>query len=172
VAQVRGTRTVILDTRKTTPLWRDLEREAVCSGGGVSHRSDLAEMILVKDNHVDACGGVTEALERIYRRPRPKVDVIVEARTLAEVREAMRFPVNVVLLDNMPRSRVAKAVEIIHGRTQVEVSGGLALRDLRPLARLGVDRISLGSLTHSAPALDFSLVVDTKSRPHPRHAET
>jgi nicotinate-nucleotide pyrophosphorylase (carboxylating) len=159
VAQTRGTRTKILDTRKTTPLWRDLERAAVRAGGGVNHRDHLADMILVKDNHIDACGGIAPALERVFRKPRPRRKVIVETRTLRELRAALEFPVDVVLLDNMPPARLRDAVALARGRALVEVSGGVKAGDIRRLARLGVDRVSLGRLTHSAPALDFSLQV-------------
>jgi nicotinate-nucleotide pyrophosphorylase (carboxylating) len=160
VAATAGTKTAILDTRKTTPLWRDLEREAVRAGGGQSHRRHLAHMILVKDNHVDANGSVSATLERLWRRGKPRHRVIVETRTLREVREALAFPVDVILLDNMNRRQIAKAVGLIGGRAQVEVSGGLGPRDIRPLARLGVDRISIGSITHSNPSLDFSLRIE------------
>ncbi len=157
VAATRGTRTVILDTRKTTPLWRDLEREAVRAGGGVNHRFDLAEIILVKNNHVDAAGGVTRALRRVFAPPRPRRRIIVEVRNLRELREALVFPVDVIMLDNMTQAQVARAVEITAGRTLLEASGGLEPRKIAPLARLGVDRISIGRLTHSASALDLSL---------------
>lgn len=166
VAATRGTGTVILDTRKTTPLWRDLERAAVRDGGGKSHRSDLADMILVKDNHIDANGGMTPTLRRLYRRGRPSRRVIVEARTLPQVGEALAFPVDVILLDNMSVPQIAKAVRLIGGRAQIEVSGGLGPGDIRPLARLGVDRISIGRITHSAPAHDFSLRVVPESAHH------
>ncbi|MBN1475485.1 carboxylating nicotinate-nucleotide diphosphorylase [Candidatus Sumerlaeota bacterium] len=171
VAACAGTRTKILDTRKTTPLWRDLEREAVAAGGGVNHRWGLADMILVKDNHVDANGGTAQALERVFRSPRPRCGVIVEARSLAEVRGALAFPVDVILLDNMTRRQIARAVQLIAGRAQVEVSGGIGERDIAPLARLGVDRISIGRLTHSAPALDFSLQIRAEAPPSPRPPE-
>jgi nicotinate-nucleotide pyrophosphorylase (carboxylating) len=158
VAATRGSRAIILDTRKTTPLWRDLERAAVRAGGGTNHRLDLADMILVKDNHVDANGGLTATLARLFRR-RPGRRVIAEVRSLAELREALGFPVDVVLLDNMTRRQIAQAVRVAAGRAQVEVSGGVTPRDIPALARLGVDRISMGRLTHSAPILDFSLKV-------------
>lgn len=164
VAAARGTGVRVLDTRKTTPLWRDLEREAVRAGGGHSHRRDLADMILVKDNHVDAAGGVPEALRRVFggctRGRVPRRPVIVEVRTLKDLREALAWPVDVVLLDNMDRRRIARAVSLAAGRVALEVSGGLGPRDIAHLARLGVDRISVGRITHSAPALDFTLRVD------------
>jgi nicotinate-nucleotide pyrophosphorylase (carboxylating) len=171
VASCAGTRTKILDTRKTTPLWRDLEREAVVAGGGVNHRWGLADMILVKDNHVDANGGTAQALERVFRSPRPRCEVTVEARSLAEVREALAFPVDVILLDNMTRRQIAQAVQLIAGRAQVEVSGGIGESDIAPLARLGVDRISIGRLTHSAPALDFSLQIRAEPPQSPPPSE-
>jgi nicotinate-nucleotide pyrophosphorylase (carboxylating) len=185
VAAAKGTRTVILDTRKTTPLWRDLEREAVRAGGGQSHRRDLADMILVKDNHADAAGGMDKALERLFGasehgivracertsvRARRRVDqsrprVIVEVRNLDELRAALNHPIDVVLLDNMDRRAIARALRVIGGRALAEVSGGVRPRDIGPLARLGVDRISLGWITHSAPALDFSLRVNPPPGP-------
>jgi len=179
VKAAEGTETTILDTRKTTPLWRDLERDAVRAGGGGSHRSDLADMILVKDNHIDVNGGMIPTLERIFRpslrgvgathaspaRTRTHKAVIVEARTLPQVEDALRFPIDVILLDNMTHDQVRRAIKVVAGRAQVEVSGGLGPKDIRTLARAGVDRISIGRLTHSAPALDFSLRIAPQQPP-------
>ncbi len=159
---VGGTRCAILDTRKTTPLWRALERHAVRAGGGRNHRFGLDDQALVKTNHLRLRGGVA-ALPRIVAACRRRVPrgslVIVEARDLAEYRAAARAGAEVVLLDNVPDRVVAAAVRARGGsrRPLLEVSGGVTPARAARLARLGADRVSVGALTHSAPALDVSL---------------
>ncbi|MBN1865669.1 carboxylating nicotinate-nucleotide diphosphorylase [Candidatus Sumerlaeota bacterium] len=150
----------VTDTRKTTPLWRELERHAVRAGGGINHRFALYDMYLIKNNHVDAAGGVGEALRRVWKsNPRRRLRVAVETRNIAEVREALEVGADLVLLDNMRRSQMRRAVEILAGRVQTEATGGVSLRRARALASLPVDRVSIGALTHSAPALDIALRV-------------
>jgi nicotinate-nucleotide pyrophosphorylase (carboxylating) len=146
----------LLDTRKTTPGLRFLEREAVRAGGGTNHRDGLWDAILIKDNHVAAAGGVTEAVRRARKAAMP---VEVEVETLEQLREALDSGAEIVLLDNMPVELMRQAVEITAGRAQLEASGGMTLEGAVAAARAGVDRISVGALTHSAPALDLSLEV-------------
>jgi nicotinate-nucleotide pyrophosphorylase (carboxylating) len=146
----------LLDTRKTTPGLRFLERSAVRSGGGHNHRDGLWDAILIKDNHVAAAGGVTEAVTRARRARMP---VEVEVDTLEQLREALAAGAEIVLLDNMSPELMRRAVEMAAGRARLEASGGMTLEGAVAAARAGVDRISVGALTHSAPALDLSLEV-------------
>jgi len=154
VDSVRGTKAVILDTRKTTPGWRVLEKYAVRCGGGTNHRAGLYDMILVKDNHIAAAGSITAALERCHPSRRP---VEVETRTLADVREALSAGAKRILLDNMTPAVVRKAVTVARGRAKLEVSGGVTLANVRRYALAGADYISVGAITHSAPAADIAL---------------
>jgi nicotinate-nucleotide pyrophosphorylase (carboxylating) len=147
---------VLLDTRKTTPGLRLLERAAVRAGGGHNHRAGLWDAILIKDNHVAAAGGVRAAIERARRRGMP---VEVEVDTLAQLEEALAARAEIVLLDNMSVDDTRRAVEINRGRAKLEASGGMTLAGAVAAAKAGVDRISVGALTHSAPALDLSLEV-------------
>jgi nicotinate-nucleotide pyrophosphorylase (carboxylating) len=146
----------LLDTRKTTPGLRSLERAAVRSGGGHNHRDGLWDAILIKDNHVAAAGGVTEAITRARRARMP---VEVEVDTLEQLREALAAGAEMVLLDNMSPELMRHAVEITAGRATLEASGGMTVEGAVAAAKAGVDRISVGALTHSAPALDLSLEV-------------
>jgi nicotinate-nucleotide pyrophosphorylase (carboxylating) len=146
----------LLDTRKTTPGLRFLERAAVRAGGGHNHRDGLWDAILIKDNHVAAAGGVREAINRARKAALP---VEVEVETLEQLAEALEAGAEIVLLDNMPVELMRRAVEITAGRAQLEASGGMTLEGAVAAARAGVDRISVGALTHSAPALDLSLEV-------------
>ncbi len=147
---------MLLDTRKTTPGLRFLERAAVRAGGGHNHRDGLWDAILIKDNHVAAAGGVTEAVKRARKAAMP---VEVEVETLEQLAEALDSGAEIVLLDNMPTEVMRQAVEITAGRAKLEASGGMTLEGAVAAARAGVDRISVGALTHSAPALDLSLEV-------------
>ncbi len=149
-------RVTLLDTRKTTPGLRFLERAAVRAGGGHNHRDGLWDAILIKDNHVAAAGGVAEAVRRARKAAMP---VEVEVETLEQLREALDSGAEVVLLDNMPAELMRQAVEITAGRAKLEASGGMTLEGAVAAARAGVDRISVGALTHSAPALDLSMEV-------------
>jgi nicotinate-nucleotide pyrophosphorylase (carboxylating) len=149
----------IADTRKTTPGFRALEKYAVRCGGCANHRSSLGEHVLIKDNHIAAAGSLTRAV-RLARAGAPhSARIEVEATTLAEVREAVRSGADIILLDNMPPARIRAAVAAIGGAALVEVSGGVRLETLADLAVDGVDVVSAGALTHSAPAADFSLTI-------------
>ena len=146
----------LLDTRKTTPGLRFLERAAVRAGGGHNHRDGLWDAILIKDNHVAAAGSVRDAIKRARKSAMP---VEVEVETLEQLAEALDCGAEIVLLDNMTADLMRQAVEITAGRAKLEASGGMTLEGAVAAARAGVDRISVGALTHSAPALDLSLEV-------------
>lgn len=157
---VEGTNAGVYDTRKTTPLWRDLERHAVVCGGGRNHRYCLDDMILIKDNHVDAAGSVSAAVEqaRAWRRDsKRRIEIMAETRTLDEIRQALEAGADYIMVDNMTLAQTRRALEIVGGRVPVESSGNVTPLRAEGLARAGVDRISVGALTHSAPALDISL---------------
>jgi len=156
---VKGTGVRVVDTRKTTPGYRALEKYAVRCGGCFNHRSSLGEHVLIKDNHIAAAGSLQKAVELCRAAAPHAAKIEVEATTLAEVREAVRAGAGVILLDNMTPSQVRAAVAEIAGRATVEVSGGVRFATLRDYALPGVDVISIGALTHSAPAVDLSLTV-------------
>jgi len=160
VAAVAGTGAEILDTRKTTPGLRALERRAVVLGGGRNHRFGLFDHILVKENHAALAGGVGEAAHRALDAAGPGVEVVVECATSAELDEALAAGAPRVLLDNMSLEEMRAGVVHARGRAVVEASGGVSLETVRAIAETGVDLISVGSLTHSAPALDLSLELD------------
>jgi nicotinate-nucleotide pyrophosphorylase (carboxylating) len=160
VQAVEGTGARILDTRKTTPGLRELEKAAVRAGGGVSHRSGLYDAILVKENHAALAGGVGEATRRALAGAPEGVTVEVECATLGEVEAAVAAGVPRILLDNMAPAELRQAVELAGGRAELEASGGITLDTVRAVAETGVDYISVGALTHSAPALDVSLLLD------------
>lgn len=160
VAAIEGTSARITDTRKTTPLWRELERAATRAGGAVNHRSGLDAMVLIKENHLVCAGGIPQAVRRVREANRAGLKVEVETTSLDEVRQALEAGVDRIMLDNMSASQVRTAVQLIHEREpcpEVEASGGVTLANVRALAEAGVDLISVGALTHSAPALDLSL---------------
>ncbi len=154
VDAVRGTGTVILDTRKTTPGWRQLEKYAVRCGGGTNHRLGLYDRILIKDNHVAIAGSITEALRRCRGRALAKD---IEVRNLDEFREALAAHARRILLDNMTVAQMKQAVTLAHGKAKLEASGGVTLKTVRRIAETGVDYISVGAITHSAPAADIAL---------------
>jgi len=159
VGEVRGGEEVaILDTRKTTPLWRDLEKQAVTHGGGTNHRMGLYDEVLIKDNHIDACGGILNAIRCVRDHNKEGIRVGVECRTLEDVRAATGEGVDYILADNMSLDEMREAVKIA-GDIPVEASGGVNLETLKSIAATGVRRISTGALTHSAPVLDFSLLL-------------
>jgi nicotinate-nucleotide pyrophosphorylase (carboxylating) len=160
VAAVAGTGARILDTRKTTAGMRALEKAAVVAGGGGSHRFGLYDAILVKENHVRIAGGVGEAARRALAGAPQGVLVEIEVESLAELDEALAAGVGRVLLDNMGPDVLRAAVRRTAGRAELEASGGIALETVRAVAETGVDLISVGALTHSAPALDVSLLFD------------
>jgi nicotinate-nucleotide pyrophosphorylase (carboxylating) len=159
VRAVEGTGARILDTRKTTPGLRELEKAAVAAGGAVNHRFGLFDAILIKENHVAAAGGITNAVERA-RALHPDLLLEVECETRAEVDEALAAGATRLLLDNMPPSELRAIVEAVDGRAELEASGGITDATLREVAETGVDYISIGALTHSAPALDLSLLLE------------
>jgi nicotinate-nucleotide pyrophosphorylase (carboxylating) len=158
VAAVQGTKAQILDTRKTTPGWRALEKYAVRCGGGTNHRATLADAVLIKDNHIAACdGNVAVAIERARAYAPTGMLVQVECDTVAQVKAAVAARADAVLLDNMPNHALRECVELTAGHCWTEASGGVTLATVRGIAESGVDRISIGALTHSAPSLDLAL---------------
>ena len=159
VDAVAGTRARIVDTRKTTPGWRALDKEAVRAGGGGNHRVDLAAGVLIKDNHVAACGGVKAAVERARAHAPHTLRIEVEVTELGQIDEALAAGADIILLDNFDPPQVARAVGQIGGRALIEVSGGINLESVRAFAEAGPDLISVGALTHSARAVDLSLEV-------------
>ncbi len=158
-AAVAGTGVRIADTRKTTPGWRALEKYAVRCGGCANHRASLGEHVLIKDNHIAAAGSLSKAVKLCRAAAPHSAKIEVEATTLAEVREAVRAGAEVILLDNMTPAQIHAAVAAIGGAAVVEVSGGVRYETLRAFALRGVDVISIGALTHSAPAADLSLTI-------------
>ena len=163
-AAVEGTGVRVVDTRKTTPGWRALEKYAVRTGGCFNHRSSLGELVLIKDNHIAAAGSLTKAVQLCRAAAAHGAKIEVEAKTLAEVKESCRAAADIMLLDNMTPAQVRVAVTAIAGRAQVEVSGGVRYETLRDYALPGVDIISIGALTHSVAAADLSLDLKTKGR--------
>jgi nicotinate-nucleotide pyrophosphorylase (carboxylating) len=157
VEAISGTKTHILDTRKTTPGLRLLEKYAVKTGGGTNHRLSLSDMVLIKDNHLRQVGSVAEAVRRARSKIRPGVRVEVEASSLLQVREAMAAGADMIMLDNMPLETMHQAVTLAGGRVPLEASGNMTLDRIRAVAETGVDFISVGALTHSARAVDISL---------------
>jgi nicotinate-nucleotide pyrophosphorylase (carboxylating) len=159
VREVEGTGARILDTRKTTPGLRELEKRAVAAGGGTNHRIGLFDAILVKENHSALAGGVGEATRRALAAAAGGTPVEVECATLGEVEEALDAGAGRVLLDNMSPAELRRAVELVAGRAELEASGRVTLETVRAVAESGVDYVSVGALTHSAPALDLSLLL-------------
>jgi nicotinate-nucleotide pyrophosphorylase (carboxylating) len=157
VEAVAGTKTRILDTRKTTPGLRLLEKYAVRAGGGTNHRISLSDMALIKDNHLRSVGSVAEAVRRARSRIRPGIRIEVEADSLLQVREALAAGADMIMLDNMPLETMHQAVTLAGGRVPLEASGNMTLDRVRAVAETGVDFISIGALTHSARAIDISM---------------
>ena len=157
VRAVEGTKARITDTRKTTPGLRALEKYAVRCGGGINHRFGLDDAILIKDNHVAACGGVGEALRLAKAAAGHLTPIEVEVDSLVQLEEALAFAPDVILLDNFALDDLRRAVAITAGRVRLEASGGVNLATVRAIAETGVDVISVGALTHSAPVLDIGL---------------
>ncbi len=157
VRAVEGTRARIVDTRKTTPGLRALEKYAVRCGGGVNHRFGLDDAILIKDNHVAACGGVAEALHRAQAMAGHLTPIEVEVDTLEQLAQALPFAPTVIMLDNFSLDDLRRAVAMTDGRVRLEASGGVSLETVRAIAETGVGAISVGALTHSAPVLDIGL---------------
>jgi len=159
VEVLKGSRAEILDTRKTLPGLRALEKYAVRMGGGRNHRFGLYDGILVKDNHIAAAGGIIKAMAGIRKKVHPLLKIEVEVKTLDEVREALAAGATMLLLDNMPPNLMKQAVNIVDGKVLVEASGNVTLENIKAIAATGVDFISSGSLTHSAPAADISMKI-------------
>lgn len=160
VREVQGTGLEVLDTRKTIPGLRRLEKEAVAAGGGRNHRMGLWDAILVKDNHIALAGGVEEAVRRALANRPAGVPVEVECASLQDIEAALRAGADRLLLDNMDAAALAEAVALVAGRAELEASGGITPGALREIAAAGVQSVSLGFLTHSAPALDLSMSVE------------
>jgi len=158
VGKVKGLKAAVLDTRKTLPGLRQLEKYAVRVGGGRNHRMGLYDMVLIKDNHIRAAGGITKAV-KAAREKAGGLQIEVETSNLDEVREALGVKADIIMLDNMPLELMREAVKLISGRAVVEASGNVTLDTVRAIAETGVDFISSGSLTHSAPAADISMKI-------------
>jgi nicotinate-nucleotide pyrophosphorylase (carboxylating) len=160
IQAVSGTRAIILDTRKTAPGLRWLDKWAVRLGGGQNHRFGLYDMVLIKDNHIAATGSITEAVRRVRAGDTRGRAIEVEVKTLAELQEALELAVDRILLDNMSPAQMREAVQIANGRTPLEASGNVSLDNVAGIAATGVDYISVGLLTHSVQALDVSLLLN------------
>jgi nicotinate-nucleotide pyrophosphorylase (carboxylating) len=160
VEAVRGYGVDIIDTRKTTPGWRLLEKYAVRVGGGKNHRHDLGDGVLIKDNHIVAAGGIKQAVDMARRHSHHLLKIEVEVETLEQVEEALQAGAEVIMLDNMSPAMLAEGVKLISKRAIVEASGGVSLETVTAVARTGVDLISVGKLTHSAPAADIHVEFD------------
>jgi nicotinate-nucleotide pyrophosphorylase (carboxylating) len=159
--EVQGTGARVLDTRKTTPGLRALEKAAVAAGGATNHRAGLYDAILIKENHIAAAGGIAEAVRRAREQaPELAGTLEVEVRDPDEIEQALAAGAPRLLLDNMDASQLRAAVAQVAGRAELEASGGVTLQTLRPLAQTGIEWISMGALTHSAPALDLSLIME------------
>lgn len=156
-AALEGTKTRLVDTRKTTPCLRIFEKAAVEAGGGANHRYNLSQAVMLKDNHIDAAGGIAAAVAGARAHAPFVCTVEVECEDLDMVREALEAGADIIMLDNMTHEQTAEAVALIDGRAKVEASGNVDAGNIRALADLGVDFISSGALTHSAPILDLSL---------------
>jgi len=160
VDELKNTPATILDTRKTAPGLRILDKYAVKTGGGKNHRIGLFDMVLIKDNHIKAAGNITSAVSKIRAGSKKKIKMEVETRTLDEVREAINCKVDIIMLDNMPVKIMRAAVKIINGKIKTEASGNVNLKTLKRIAATGVDYISVGALTHSVKALDISMKIE------------
>lgn len=158
VGNIAGCTAQVLDTRKTLPGLRAIEKYAVRMGGGKNHRMGLYDMMLIKDNHIKAAGGITHAVERAQAKA-GGLRIEVETKTLSEVRDALACAVDIIMLDNMSVEMMREAVKLIASRALVEASGNVTLETIRSIAETGVDYISSGSLTHSAPAADISMKI-------------
>ena len=156
VSEVKGTKTKIRDTRKTTPFLREFEKFAVRMGGGENHRMSLSDAALIKDNHVLAAGGVVKAFDSV-RKNYPNIPLEVEVDSLDQLKEVVEAGAELVLLDNMSPEECRAAVEIVSGRCRLEASGGLSIENANAYAKTGVDYLAVGALTHSAPVLDIGL---------------
>jgi len=157
VTRLAGKDVKLLDTRKTTPGWRELEKWAVRTGGGTNHRMGLYDAVLIKDNHIAAAGSIAEAVKRVNAKVPAGTTIEVETVDLEQVREAMDAGAHIIMLDNMTTEKIKAAVALVDGRAKLEVSGGITHERLDELADTGIDYISSGALTHSARAVDLSM---------------
>ncbi len=163
VDRVSHTKAKILDTRKTTPNLRILEKYAVRIGGGINHRFGLYDMILIKDNHIEAAGSITNAVRFAQAGNNSELPIEVETKNLSEVKEAIKLKIPVIMLDNMNLNQIRKAVKLGRGKVKFEVSGGVNLKYVKKIVETGIDYISVGALTHSAPIVDMSMkITDNK----------
>lgn len=161
---IRDTSARVLDTRKTTPNFRAIEKWAVVIGGGQNHRFSLGDLIMLKDNHIDACGGITKAINQTrnyLKENHLDLQIEVETRNLEEVKEALQCRPDFILLDNMNTDQLSDAVQLINGQCKTEASGGITEENIQRVAETGVDFISVGSLTHTVKSLDMSLKIRT-----------
>lgn len=156
VKKIKSTKIKVLDTRKTTPNLRILEKYAVRMGGGFNHRFGLFDGILIKDNHIQIAGGITHSIEKV-RKKYPKMKIEVEAQSLKEVKESLKADFDVIMLDNMNIPELKKAIKLINGKYKIEVSGGIKLSNISKISKLKIDYISIGALTHSVRSLNMSL---------------
>lgn len=157
VKLVEGTNASIADTRKTLPGLRALQKYAVTAGGGRNHRYNLTDAAMLKDNHIDAYGGITAAVTALRKKAGHMLQIEVETRNLDEVKEAVDCGVNVIMLDNMDCATMAEAVKLVNGRAKLEASGNITMENIAEVAKTGIDIISLGALTHSVQAFDISM---------------
>ncbi|TES93035.1 MAG: carboxylating nicotinate-nucleotide diphosphorylase [Candidatus Cloacimonadota bacterium] len=157
VEKIKGTKAKILDTRKTTPNLRMLEKYAVHIGGGYNHRMGLYDQVLIKDNHINLGDGISNVLNRIKDADTNKIFIEIEVKNLSQLGEALKFNLNRIMLDNMSTENIKEAVKIVGGRCELEVSGNVNLQNIREIAETGVDYISVGSLTHSYKSIDLSM---------------
>lgn len=162
VEEIKEFKTRILDTRKTVPGLRILDKYAVRIGGGINHRIGLYDMVLIKDNHSRVAGGISNAIDQIRKKTGHRFKIEVEATTLDEVVEALGKNADMIMLDNMNTSTMAEAVRIINGRAEVEASGNMSFNRIKEVAATGVNYISIGALTHSVVALDISMNIEIK----------
>jgi len=158
VVQTKGTKTQILDTRKTLPGFRQLDKYAVKIGGGTNHRMGLYDMVMLKENHIEVAGSITKAIAQVRKKVNQGIKIEVETKNLGEVREALNNHVDVIMLDNMTLVEMQKAVKLINGQIKVEASGNMTLNRIAEVAKTGVDFISVGALTHSVNAFDISML--------------
>ncbi len=161
-AALEGKPVTLLDTRKTTPGLRELEKYAVTTGGGKNHRMGLYDAVLIKDNHIAAAGGISQAVTRIRAAVSDTMTIEVETTNLEEVQEAMDAGAHIIMLDNMDLDEIRAAIKLVNGKCKLEVSGGITLKHLADLANTGIDYISCGALTHSARAVDLSMRINAQ----------
>ena len=161
VDTLKDYKTKILDTRKTVPGLRLLDKYAVMMGGGTNHRIGLYDMVLIKDNHIKIAGGITNAVAQIKKNLPGEIKIEVETTTIEEVKEALATGVDIIMLDNMSNNTMAESVKIINGRAKVEASGNMTIERLKEVAATGVDFISIGALTHSVSAFDISMNIES-----------